>query len=41
MPDFPPLAHVALATFGNLVTRAGEVPNDGSTEESRRMAEAA
>jgi len=35
------LAHVALATFGNLVTRAGEVPNDGSTEESRRMAEAA
>ena len=35
------LAHVALATFGNMVTRAGEVPNDGSTEESRRMAEAA
>ena len=35
------VAHVALATFGNLVTRAGEVPNDGSTEESRRMAEAA
>jgi hypothetical protein len=32
---------VALATFGNLVTRAGEVPNDGSNEESRRMAEAA
>ena len=35
------LAHVALATFGNLVTRAGEVPNDGSSEDSRRMAEAA
>ncbi len=35
------LAHVSLATFGNLVTRAGEVPNDGSTEESRRLAEAA
>jgi alkylhydroperoxidase family enzyme len=29
------IAHVALATFGNLVTRAGEVPNDGSTEDSR------
>jgi alkylhydroperoxidase family enzyme len=35
------LAHVSLATFGNLVTRAGDVPNDGSTEESRRLAEAA
>jgi alkylhydroperoxidase family enzyme len=29
------VAHVALATFGNLVTRAGDVPNDGSTEDSR------
>ena len=34
------LAHVALATFGNLVTRAGEVPNDGSTEDAR-LAQAA
>jgi len=31
---------VALATFGNLVTRAGEVPNDGSTEDAR-LAQAA
>jgi alkylhydroperoxidase family enzyme len=29
------IAHVALATFGNLVTRAGDVPRDGSTEDSR------
>jgi alkylhydroperoxidase family enzyme len=29
------VAHVALATFGNLVTRAGDVPRDGSTEEGR------
>jgi alkylhydroperoxidase family enzyme len=29
------VAHVALATFGNLVTRAGDVPLDGSGEESR------
>jgi alkylhydroperoxidase family enzyme len=29
------VAHVALATFGNLVTRAGDVPLDGSSEESR------
>jgi alkylhydroperoxidase family enzyme len=29
------VAHVALASFGNLVTRAGEVPNDGSAEEGR------
>jgi alkylhydroperoxidase family enzyme len=29
------VAHVALATFGNLVTRAGDVPRDGSNEESR------
>jgi alkylhydroperoxidase family enzyme len=34
------LAHVALATFGNIMTRAGEVPNDGSTEDSR-LAQAA
>ena len=34
------VAHVALATFGNLVTRAGDVPNDGSTEDSR-LAQAA
>jgi hypothetical protein len=26
---------VALATFGNLVTRAGDVPIDGSNEDSR------
>jgi alkylhydroperoxidase family enzyme len=31
------LAHVALAGFGNLVTRAGDVPNDGSAEESRML----
>ncbi len=29
------IAHVALATFGNLVTRAGDVPLDGSNEDSR------
>ena len=29
------LAHVALASFGNLITRAGNVPVDGSAEESR------
>jgi alkylhydroperoxidase family enzyme len=29
------VAHVALATFGNLVTRAGDVPLDGSSEDSR------
>ena len=29
------IAHVALAGFGNLVTRAGDVPNDGSGEEGR------
>jgi AhpD family alkylhydroperoxidase len=29
------IAHVALSTFGNLVTRAGDVPLDGSSEESR------
>jgi alkylhydroperoxidase family enzyme len=34
------VAHVALDSFGNLITRAGDVPNDGSAEESR-MARAA
>jgi alkylhydroperoxidase family enzyme len=29
------VAHVALATFGNLMTRAGDVPKDGSPEDSR------
>ena len=29
------VAHVALDSFGNLVTRAGDVPNDGSAEEGR------
>ena len=29
------VAHVALATFSNLVTRAGDVPLDGSSEDSR------
>jgi alkylhydroperoxidase family enzyme len=29
------IAHVALATFANLVTRAGDVPRDGSSEEAR------
>jgi alkylhydroperoxidase family enzyme len=29
------IAHVALATFGNLVTRAGDVPRDGSSEDAR------
>jgi alkylhydroperoxidase family enzyme len=31
------VAHVALGTFTNLVTRAGDVPLDGSVEESRLM----
>lgn len=34
------VAHVATHTFANLVTRAGDVPKDGSVEESR-MAQAA
>jgi alkylhydroperoxidase family enzyme len=34
------IAHVALATFGNLVTRAGDVPRDGSSEDSRLSAAA-
>ena len=34
------IAHVALASFGNLVTRAAEVPLDGSTEGAR-LAQAA
>ena len=31
------VAQVALASFGNLVTRAGDVPNDGSGEDSRLL----
>ena len=31
------VAHVALATFGNLMTRAGDVPRDGSAEEARLL----
>jgi alkylhydroperoxidase family enzyme len=34
------VAHVALSSFGNLVTTAGDVPVDGSAEESR-LAQAA
>ena len=34
------IAHVALASFGNIVTRAGDVPRDGSSEDSR-LAQAA
>ena len=29
------VSHVALASFSNLVTRAGDVPRDGSAEEGR------
>jgi len=29
------VAHVALSTFSNLVTRAGDVPRDGSVEDAR------
>ena len=31
------VANVALASFGNLVTRAGDVPTDGSGEDSRLL----
>jgi alkylhydroperoxidase family enzyme len=31
------IAHVSLAGFGNLVTRAGDVPKDGSVEEARLL----
>ncbi|MEA2481225.1 MAG: hypothetical protein QOJ07_3147 [Thermoleophilaceae bacterium] len=31
------VAHVALGTFSNLVTRAGNVPTDGSAEDSRLL----
>jgi alkylhydroperoxidase family enzyme len=31
------VAHVALASFGNLVTKAGDVPRDGSAEEGRLL----
>ncbi|HYI99332.1 MAG TPA: carboxymuconolactone decarboxylase family protein [Thermoleophilaceae bacterium] len=34
------VGHVAVNSFGNLVTRAGDVPNDGSAEEGR-LAQAA
>jgi alkylhydroperoxidase family enzyme len=34
------VAHVALSSFGNLVTRAGDVPFDGSAEDAR-LAQAA
>ena len=35
------VAHVALGTFTNLVTRAGDVPNDGSDEGGRVLGKAA
>ena len=31
------VSHVALGTFANLVTRAGDVPRDGSMEEARLL----
>jgi len=31
------VSHVALGTFANLVTRAGDVPRDGSVEEARLL----
>jgi alkylhydroperoxidase family enzyme len=31
------ISHAALNSFANLVTRAGDVPNDGSAEESRLL----
>jgi alkylhydroperoxidase family enzyme len=31
------VSHVALNSFANLVTRAGDVPKDGSAEESRLL----
>ena len=31
------VAHIALGTFTNLVTRAGDVPRDGSAEEARLL----
>jgi alkylhydroperoxidase family enzyme len=31
------VSHVAMATFTNLVTRAGDVPRDGSGEEGRLL----
>ena len=34
------VAHVALASFRQLVTRAGDVPMDGSGEESRLLSAA-
>ena len=29
--------HVSLSSFMNIVTRAGDVPSDGSVEESRLL----
>ncbi len=31
------VAHVAMASFMNLVTRAGNVPSDGSKEDARLL----
>ena len=31
------VSHVALATFANLITRAGDVPRDGSVEDARLL----
>jgi alkylhydroperoxidase family enzyme len=31
------ISHVALNTFSNLITRAGDVPRDGSAEEARLL----
>ena len=31
------IAHISLATFTNLVTRAGNVPADGSSEDARLL----
>jgi alkylhydroperoxidase family enzyme len=31
------VAHVSLAGFANLITRAGNVPNDGSAEDARLL----
>ena len=31
------IAHVALCSFANLITRAGDVPVDGSGEEGRLL----
>jgi len=31
------ISHIALNSFANLVTRAGDVPSDGSVEEARLL----